>query len=45
MDKYVKNHGFKALRVVPWLWNKPPNTNLYYPLFAKCVELDIPFCT
>lgn len=37
--------GFKGLRVVPWLWNRPPNDRLYYPLYVKCVELGIPFCT
>ncbi len=33
------------LRVVPWLWGLPPNHRLYYPLFAECVELGIPFMT
>ena len=34
-----------GVRVLPWIWNLPPTTNLFYPIFAKCVELDIPFCT
>jgi predicted TIM-barrel fold metal-dependent hydrolase len=33
------------LRLVPWLWNLPPNDRRYYPLFVECVELGIPFCT
>ena len=37
--------GFVALRVVPWLWERPPTDRLYYPLFAACVDLGIPFCT
>jgi predicted TIM-barrel fold metal-dependent hydrolase len=37
--------GCKALRIVPWLWQLPPNHRLYYPLYVKCIELDIPFCT
>lgn len=41
----VKNRGFKALRVVPWLWNLPPDDRRYYPLYAECCELGIPFCT
>jgi len=41
----VRDLGFKALRVIPWLWNRPPNDKLYYPLYVKCIELDIPFCT
>ena len=23
----------------------PPNDKLYYPLYVKCIERDIPFCT
>jgi predicted TIM-barrel fold metal-dependent hydrolase len=30
---------------LPWLWKLPPNDKLYYPLYVKCIELDIPFCT
>jgi uncharacterized protein len=37
--------GFVGLRVVPWLWNAPPTDRRYYPLFAECVESDVPFCT
>ena len=45
LDRAVRQLGFKALRVIPWLWNRPPNDKLYYPLYVKCIELDIPFCT
>ena len=45
LERAVKELGFKALRVVPWLWNRPPNDKFYFPLYVKCVELDIPFCT
>ncbi|HLG17261.1 MAG TPA: amidohydrolase family protein [Blastocatellia bacterium] len=45
LDRAVMELGFKALRVIPWLWNRPPNDKLYYPLYVKCIELDIPFCT
>jgi len=37
--------GFVALRIVPWLWGLPPTDRLYYPLYAACVDLGIPFCT
>ncbi len=37
--------GFKALRVIPWLWEAPPTDRRHYPLYAACVELGIPFCT
>jgi predicted TIM-barrel fold metal-dependent hydrolase len=41
----VTELGFAALRVVPWLWELPPNDRRYYPLYAECVQLRIPFCT
>src|SRR4029450_13915040 len=37
--------GFVALRVIPWLWEAPPTDRRYYPLYAACVELGVPFCT
>jgi predicted TIM-barrel fold metal-dependent hydrolase len=45
LERAVKELGMRALRVVPWLWNLPPNDKLYYPLYVKCIELGIPFCT
>jgi len=45
LDRAVRQLGFKALRVVPWLWSRPPNDKFYFPLYVKCIELDIPFCT
>jgi predicted TIM-barrel fold metal-dependent hydrolase len=45
LDRAVKQLGFKALRVIPWLWGRPPNDKHYYPLYVKCIELGIPFCT
>jgi predicted TIM-barrel fold metal-dependent hydrolase len=45
LDRAVKELGFKALRVVPWLWSRPPNDKFYFPLYVKCIELGIPFCT
>lgn len=36
--------GFVGLRLLPWLWELPPDDRRYYPLYAACVELDVPFC-
>ncbi len=44
LRKYVTEHGFKGLRIVQWLWDKPCSDALYYPLLAACVELDVPVC-
>lgn len=45
LRRRVREDGFVGLRVVPWLWNAPPTDRRYYPLFAECVELGVPFCT
>jgi hypothetical protein len=44
LRRCVKVLGFKALRIVQWLWNLPPTDRRYYPLYAECIELGIPFC-
>jgi predicted TIM-barrel fold metal-dependent hydrolase len=45
LRRCVNDLGFVAIRVVPWLWNLPPNDRRYYPLYATCVELGVPLCT
>lgn len=45
LRRCVDELGFKGLRVVPWLWEAPPTDRRYYPLYATCVELGVPFCT
>jgi len=45
LRRAVAELGFIGLRIVPWLWELPPDHRLYYPLYTACVELGIPFCT
>jgi predicted TIM-barrel fold metal-dependent hydrolase len=45
LRRCVVDLGFKGLRVIPWLWEAPPTDRRYYPLYAACVELGVPFCT
>lgn len=40
----VDELGFRAIRVIPWLWNLPPNDRRYYPVYTACVEAGVPFC-
>lgn len=44
LRRCVSRLGFKGLRVIPWLWGLPPDDRRYYPLYAECVELGVPFC-
>jgi len=41
----VRELGFKAIRVLPWLWELPPTHPRFYPVFNECCELGVPFCT
>src|SRR5438309_10587173 len=34
-----------GLRMLPWLWETPPTDRRFYPLYAECVELGVPYCT
>ena len=45
LRRCVTELGFVGLRAIPWLWEAPPTDRRYYPLFAACVELGVPFCT
>ncbi len=45
LRRCVTERGFAGLRVIPWLWEAPPTDRRYYPLYAACVELGVPFCT
>lgn len=34
-----------GVRITPWVWDLPPNDRRYYPIYAACVDMDVPFCT
>jgi predicted TIM-barrel fold metal-dependent hydrolase len=40
----VEELGFRAIRLLPWLWNLPPNDRRYYPVYAACADLGVPVC-
>lgn len=37
--------NFKAIRVLPWLWEVPPTDRRFYPVYTLCCDLGVPFCT
>lgn len=41
----ARDYGFKAIRVLPWLWEVPPTDRRFYPVYTACVEEGLPFCT
>ncbi|MEQ8801688.1 MAG: amidohydrolase family protein, partial [Haliea sp.] len=43
--RWIEGHGFVGVRIVPWLWDLPPNDRRYYPIYAVCAELGVPLCT
>ncbi|WP_417465076.1 amidohydrolase family protein [Kordiimonas sp.] len=43
--RVVDGKSFVGVRVVPWLWDLPPNDRRYYPVYAACVDAGVPFCT
>jgi len=45
LRRVLSDHNFVGVRVVPWLWDLPPNDRRYYPIYVSCVEFGVPFCT
>jgi predicted TIM-barrel fold metal-dependent hydrolase len=43
--RWVDGKTFVGVRVVPWLWDLPPNDRRYYPICAVCIDASVPFCT
>jgi hypothetical protein len=45
IERCVRELGFKAIRVLPWLWESPPTDRRFYPVYVACCQLGVPFCT
>jgi len=41
IERLVKDHDVRLIRMVPFLINRPPNDKVYYPVYAKCTELGV----
>ena len=44
LRRCVEKLGMVAVRILPWLWELPPDDRRYYPIYAACIDLDVPFC-
>lgn len=42
LERAVKDYGFKGAHLHPYSIGKPLNDAIYYPIYAKCCELDVP---
>lgn len=42
LERVARNHDVRAARVIPSLLAAAPDDRIYYPLYAKCVELGLP---
>ncbi len=41
----IEQLGFRAIRVLPWLWEAAPTDRRFYPVYTACCDLGVPFCT
>jgi uncharacterized protein len=42
LEHWITERGFRGLSLRPFMIGLPANDRRYYPLYAKCVELDVP---
>lgn len=42
LRRAVQEQGFRALKILPFLYDQPPNAAIYFPLYAACIDLGIP---
>ncbi|MFQ5513859.1 MAG: amidohydrolase family protein [Myxococcota bacterium] len=42
LEELVAAHPVVMARVVPFQVDRPPSDPIYYPLYVKCIELDLP---
>jgi len=40
--EYYDRYGVRCLRMPPFRYEKPPTDRIYWPFYAKAIELDIP---
>jgi predicted TIM-barrel fold metal-dependent hydrolase len=42
LEHWISERGFRGLSLRPFMIGLPADDRRYYPLYAKCVELDVP---
>jgi predicted TIM-barrel fold metal-dependent hydrolase len=41
IERLVREYDVRLIRMVPFLFNRPPNDKVCYPIYAKCIELGV----
>lgn len=42
LERMVREHPVVLARITPFIYDIPPNDRVYYPVYAKCIDLDLP---
>jgi predicted TIM-barrel fold metal-dependent hydrolase len=42
LEMFTRDYSGVLARITPFYLDVPPNDAIYYPVYAKCVELDLP---
>jgi predicted TIM-barrel fold metal-dependent hydrolase len=42
LEQLVRDEPVVLARITPFMIDLPPNDKVYYPVYAKCIELDLP---
>jgi predicted TIM-barrel fold metal-dependent hydrolase len=42
LESLTRSAPVALARVTPFMYNLPPDDRVYYPVYAKCIELDLP---
>jgi predicted TIM-barrel fold metal-dependent hydrolase len=42
LERFTADHNGVLCRITPFYLDIPPNDAIYYPIYTKCVELDLP---
>jgi uncharacterized protein len=41
VETVVREQGCRLIRMFPFMINRPPSDSCYFPIYAKCIELDV----
>lgn len=44
VEELVRNQGYRLIRMMAFMSQKPYDDAIYYPVYAKCAELGVPVC-